>query len=148
MKCEKCGINDANVRIEKNINGNVSRYRLCSKCAKEMNIGVRFSLFNNMFNNSLFDTSSIRRLLGNSNDMVDDFGFIDSGESDMFNDDFDSLLNNMSQSKKYNSKRYFKKKSNKKDSIDDLEAKLQLAIKEERYEDAAKYRDEIKKIKQ
>ena len=39
-----------------------------------------------------------------------------------------------------------KNKENKKDSKESLEEKLKLAIKEERYEDAAKIRDEIKKF--
>mgnify|MGYP000006626288 FL=1 len=53
-----------------------------------------------------------------------------------------SIVKNMEEKQK----ELNKNKENKKDSKESLEEKLKLAIKEERYEDAAKIRDEIKKF--
>ena len=65
MKCEKCGINEANVTIKQNINGEKSVYHLCGKCANEEDI---INVNNNFYN--MFD------------DIFEDF---DSLFSDMFN---------------------------------------------------------------
>ena len=53
-----------------------------------------------------------------------------------------SIVKNMEEKQK----ELNKNKEKQKDSKESLEEKLKLAIKEERYEDAAKIRDEIKKI--
>ena len=82
---------------------------------------------------------------------------------DVFSDRLDPILNNIQGSNRHvgrkakrldktivknmeaKQKELKKEKSNKKDDTKSLEEQLKLAIKEERYEDAAKIRDEIKK---
>lgn len=63
MKCQKCGINDANVSYTRIINGERTSLHLCSECAKEMNINVNFSFgVDDLFNNFFEDFSKIRSL--------------------------------------------------------------------------------------
>lgn len=143
MKCMKCNKNEANVYISKNINGKVTKQCLCSECAKDVNMKqfvdidkvlARMFNSNEMFNrsNSMFDT------------FFDDFAMIDnmfeipeiienSEEEDTIRID----KNNQVGSKKVSKER--------KESIDDLKHQLEIAIKEERYEDAAVLRDKIAK---
>ena len=55
------------------------------------------------------------------------------------------ILDNKITSKTENKKEIEKNKDEKESNLDKLQAKLKQAIKEERYEDAAKLRDEIRK---
>ncbi len=55
-------------------------------------------------------------------------------------------INNLKQDKKAE-ERNIKKAKNEKTKLQELQERLKQEIKEERYEDAAKTRDEIKKIK-
>ena len=50
MKCQKCGMNEANVSYTEIINGKKAHVVLCDKCANEMNIGMNFNFdFNDVF---------------------------------------------------------------------------------------------------
>lgn len=42
MKCEKCGKNEANTFYKETINGNTREMHLCADCAREMHIGAEF----------------------------------------------------------------------------------------------------------
>lgn len=43
MKCEHCNKNEATTHIKKNINGEVTEMHLCSECAKELGVIDEFS---------------------------------------------------------------------------------------------------------
>ncbi len=141
MKCEKCGINEANVTIKQNINGDKSIYHLCSKCANDENlININYS-FNNMVS-----------------DMFTDF---DNMIEDMFNTRTNILIGPSKNIEENYSKRHklnsysFKsdEKLDKKDvkdtseDIKSLEIKLKQAVDKEDYENAAIIRDKIKLLK-
>lgn len=79
---------------------------------------------------------------------------------DTFKDRINTVLNRIQGSTEYQGRKSLpsgkkstftshkkeEKQMQKKNEVDDLEEKLKLAIKDERYEDAAKIRDKIKKI--
>ena len=43
MKCQKCGVNNANTHVKSIINGEIKEYDLCSECAKKMGYTNVFS---------------------------------------------------------------------------------------------------------
>ena len=43
MKCEKCGINEANTIVKQVVNGEVKQWRLCKNCALESGHGIPLS---------------------------------------------------------------------------------------------------------
>ena len=52
MKCQNCGMNEANVSYTEIINGKKTHVVLCDKCANEMNIGMNMNFdfdFNDVF---------------------------------------------------------------------------------------------------
>ena len=141
MKCQKCGINDVNVTIKQNINGNKTIYYLCSKCAEEEN---------------LIDID------GNITNMFDDmFGEFDNLISDVFSNRPNILIGPKENKKlkysdkhKLNSYKIENIKTNenidKKDNTQEikmLEMKLKEAVDNENYEQAAIIRDKIKALK-
>ena len=63
MKCQKCGINNANVSYRRILNGEKTELHLCSECAKEMNINVNFSFgMDDLFSNFFEDFTKIRNM--------------------------------------------------------------------------------------
>ncbi len=162
MKCEKCNKNQATIYYSKNINGNKSEYHLCSDCAKEMNIFEE----SNFIQNNFFATP----LLSGFDILVNPFHAFD-----LFFDRNQNYLNTAKVSCPYCGGTFedfektgkfrcamcyetFKdkvtvtpKKSEKKeescvDKIAKLRTQLEEAVKTENYEDAAKFRDEIKSL--
>ena len=159
MMCQNCGKNEANVKYTQIINGVKKQMNLCSDCARRLGIDdMAFSMPSINFSNFLggmFDGAAME-------------DFIESGEFgcdecyDSFSNQIDALLKNIhgvnrhvgrasktlsSKSEKTNKNIENKKKENKPNSkLQELQARLKQEISEERYEDAAKTRDEIKKL--
>lgn len=160
MLCQNCGKNEVNFRYTQVINGVKKEIALCDKCAKKLGLG---SLdFNMSFSNMLddfFDMSSVGSLLpsfakGNMleserlgfNDSIFNSPFFEEVSqepeqiettSSLSADEKQDVLNDIEKATKKD------KQENKKQK---LESELEKAIKEERYEDAAKIRDEIRKL--
>lgn len=53
MKCQKCGVNNANTHVKSIINGEIKEYDLCSECAKKMGYTNVFSDIEDEFSNFL-----------------------------------------------------------------------------------------------
>ena len=53
MKCQKCGVNNANTHVKSIINGEIKEYHLCSECAKKMGYTNVFSDIEDEFSNFL-----------------------------------------------------------------------------------------------
>lgn len=157
MKCMKCKVNNANVYITTNINGNVKKECLCEECAKNvdmqkfMNMDKMLSrMFGSNNRLSMFDMSMPRT----TNDFFERERIL---FEDMINDmkQINHVFENMENKRIVKAepedtvrmskgKNVIKKPmQNKEDSIEDLKKKLEIAIKEERYEDAAVLRDKI-----
>ena len=156
MLCENCGNNEANVKYTQVINGVKKQMNLCEHCANKMGINnISFSMPISLFNfmEDMFEPQMVMQ-----KSLIDDF----------FDDEFEMiqprLTINTENKRKLRSNntsideidewvRNINKKIDKADNkIENLKSKLQKRlekeIKEERYEDAAKTRDEIKKIEE
>lgn len=176
MLCSNCGKNEANVRYTRIINGEKTEFALCEECAKKIGLDdIDFSMPIN-FSNFLSDFFDDDALLPSFakigvekcpkcgltyNEFVNN-GKVGCGECyNAFSDRLDAILKNLHGSYKHTGRApknivkeidiqkqetQTKKVDEKQEKIDKLNKDLQKAIKEERYEDAAKIRDEIKKI--
>ena len=158
MLCQNCRKNEVNFRYTQVINGEKREIALCDKCAKKLGLeSLDFSreiedLFNMSFAESFLPSFARTNMLGSrnlgtifNNDIFNNPFFEEvsqepeqiettSGLSDAEKQD---VLKDIENATKKN------KQENKKQK---LESELEKAIKEERYEDAAKIRDEIKKL--
>ena len=175
MLCQNCGKNEANIRYTQIINGVKKEIALCSHCAQKLGIEdlelpINFNSFLGDFFNDYAETEFLPMLQTNEvkcktcgmtyNDFINTgvFGCSDCYET--FSNPIDSLLKNLHGTSKHigrvpNGKAekisVEENKENKTENIKDnkqekLEKDLAKAIKEERYEDAAKIRDELKEM--
>lgn len=144
MKCKKCGKNQANVQYSENINGNVREIFLCSECAKESGLlrkteNIFTDMQREMMNAFAFPFGGHSLL---ENGFSSPFAaFPEIGDSFFERDPVEGLetLNAPNENKKPEKK--------EDETVDELKAMLLDAIADERYEDAAKLRDKIKKLK-
>lgn len=157
MKCQSCGKKEATVKYMENINGNKQELHFCYDCAKKLG----FVNFSNIFS-PLFVTipeieSMDTKKCGKCGYTFDDyvktglFGCPDCYNA--FEDRLDDLLLKLHgknkhiklEPKKIN-KLNIKKSETKEDKIEALKEKINLLIKEEKYEEAAIIRDKIKEL--
>lgn len=174
MLCENCGENEANVRYTQIINGVKKEMKLCDKCSKDLGIEefdfsmpIDLSSFlGDFWEDSLLpDFTKTKEIICNECGMTYE-EFRNTGKFgcancyDSFCDRISPILKNLQGAnshigrKKQITKTELnkvdiqedKKRENKNSMIYTLKEKLKQAIKEERYEDAAQIRDEIKKL--
>ena len=160
MFCQNCGKNEVNFRYTQIVNGVKKEMALCDKCAKKLD-----------YEDETFLPSFSGIATSKCNNCKTDYDeFIETGllgcENcyNVFSNKIDSLLKNIHGSNRHvgriskfieNSnnlgdfkpveKKIKTNKTERASKIEELKEKLNKAIKEERYEDAAKIRDEIKK---
>ena len=172
MLCDNCKNREANVKYTKVINGIKKEMNLCEECSQKLGITNNLSMpidfasflgdfmgdYTQAFSPLISDTKVIK--CSKCNRSYDDF--IETGKFgcdncyDVFSDNIDSLLKRIQGSNRYIGKRINNKniieKNNKtviddkKDKIRKLKLKINELVKLEKYEEAAKVRDEIKKI--
>ena len=176
MMCQNCGKNEVTFRYTQVINGVKKEMNLCDKCAKELgfkdmsfSMPISFSSFLSDFFND-YNDSLLPNFMGSQTLQCKSCGttfddFINSGEFgcsscyDLFEDRISPILKNLQGANRHVGRGYreiepstgentiAKKTARKGESkLDKLQKDLQKAIKDERYEDAAKIRDEIKKL--
>ena len=174
MKCENCGKNDANVKYTQIINGEKKQMFLCEECSERLgindihfNMPINFASFLTDFFDDMNELAVMPRLSKMSNELKcnncgltwDDF--LHTGKfgcsncySDFESRSFQGATNHVGRlgevkegnTIKQNLDDKIEKQENEHISkLDKLKDDLKQAIKEERYEDAAKLRDEIKK---
>lgn len=137
MKCQKCGINEANVSYTQTVNGETAQICLCGDCARETGLLEKTdSVFREMEREML---SAFAMPFGNSFFARS----LPRGFADVFGALPEISLPEEAKEKKDNEPREKEKFMNREDA---LKAQLLDAIAEERYEDAAKLRDEIKEM--
>lgn len=158
MLCQNCGKNEVNFRYTQVINGEKREIALCDKCAKKLGLeSLDFSreiedLFNMSFAESFLPSFARTNMLGSRN-----LGTLFN--SDIFNNPFFGEVSqepeqiettsSLSDAEKQDVLKDIEnatKKNKQENEKQKLESELEKAIKEERYEDAAKIRDEIKKL--
>ena len=165
MICEKCKKKEANYHSTLIINGVSESIHLCEDCARrEGKLGAKstdifeefFNSFNDAFSKDIFDgffcpscSTSFTSFKNN--------GYLGCENCfDVFKHDIDDLFNfftpkfKKSLPKIKDEKIEFNtpKKSKEEIEIENLQQKLALAIKEERYEDASDYNKQIKNLKE
>lgn len=175
MKCENCGENEANVKYTQIINGIKKEWNLCKKCSEDLgvsNFNMDFDMPMNLssFFADFLDEVNTEAFLPNSKQVEElkcrECGetfeeFVDTGKFgcgncyEIFADKIDAILKNMHSGNRHigrkgtPSKTHITKEKQEvastKSQVEKLKRDLKQAILEERYEDAAKIRDEIKK---
>ncbi len=153
MKCSNCGKNTATITYKQNINGEVTNLNLCESCAHKLGI---FNSFENIFSPMILDMDYILpeeikcKNCGYTLSKYKTTGLFGCGNCyDTFKNEIDNILlkiqgKNRHVGKLNKSKTDFNVKEENK--VSDLKEKLQKLIKEEKFEEAAIIRDEIKKL--
>ena len=174
MLCDNCGKREANVRYTENINGRKKELHLCEECSEKLGVGnFDFNMpidFSSFFGGLLEDFgktdfmplfNEIKTLkcdnCGYTFEDIVNTGRLGCGNCyDVFEDRMDPILKKLQGANRHNgrlgkisnNKVKFdntEKSNNIKNELESLQDELKKAIKEERYEDAAKIRDKIKK---
>ena len=174
MMCQNCGKNEVTFRYTQVINGVKKELNLCDNCARELGLkDMSFSMpisFSNFFSDFFNDNANMfPSLMGTQALQCKTCGttfddFINSGEFgcsscyELFEDRIEPILKNLQGANRHVGRGYreitaksgnkAKKATPKKaeSKQEKLQKDLQKAIKDERYEDAAKLRDELKKL--
>ena len=176
MLCQNCGKNEANFRYTQIINGVKKEMNLCEECAHKLGVGeininmpIDFSNFFVDLLNEYEDSGFMPTLALPKVQKCDKCGltfddFIETGKFGCdncyraFEQRIDPILKRLHGNsnyvgrsvKKISAKNEINKTKEKLDSknekIEQLKKELKQKIKEEKYEDAAKIRDEIKKL--
>lgn len=145
MKCEHCGRNEATFYCKENINGQVSQIHLCHDCARELGYTQRLYRSFRPMARSFFSPFS---LLGDFEALTAPLGGMglmtefpapdeSAGEAGHTAAPSGGLVDEAEAA----TLRAQRQKNA-------LKAQLESAVAEERYEDAAKLRDEIKRLGQ
>lgn len=164
MKCQHCNHNEATTHIKKNVNGNVTEMHLCSDCAKELGVMEEFSpesFFNDtFFGNFLGAGVPAMNILSG----IDHCEYCGSTFNDIvksgrvgcancysnFEDRLQPTITKMHGNAKHIGKNvtYTEEKEAEPEisELDKLKNDLKLAIKEQRFEDAAVLRDKINEM--
>lgn len=156
MLCQKCGKNNANVKIVKNFNGNIEEFYLCSACAdkKDLNFSINIhpeSLFDNFFN--IFTPPEVTELIcekcGTTYSKFKKNGKFGCDQCfNTFETYLDPIFKNIHGATSHNGK--LPKRSaeplRRKKELENLKAELKDAIIKENFEEAARLRDQIRDI--
>lgn len=171
MKCQYCGKEEANVQYYENVNGEKRELMLCSNCAKSLNL-IDFpnmlSYFFSSHPKELFAEEYTKEICNKCSYTFDDYlkqGFFGCPDCySAFDNRIDSLLNKIhgknrhlnigdrtasKTDKNINSTKTDKEQSkniSKMNDTKELKQLLNICIKEEKYEDAAKIRDRLKEL--
>lgn len=163
MICQNCKMNQATVFVHRIINGQEKELHLCENCAKHFDIQLSFDeLFQGFLDGFL--SGSQRQSFGQENLIqkrvckkcgfsYDDFknnGKLGCDECyKIFRDDLLLVLKNIQGNVKHVGKVPVRNLSRLsfESRINNLKNDLRRAINAEKYEDAARIRDEIKKLK-
>lgn len=178
MLCQNCNKKEANVKYTQIIDGEKKEMMLCDECSEKLGINkINFNMpidFSNFFSNMLSDyedtefmplISQIKQLKCDNCNMTYD-EFVNTGKLgcskcyETFSQKIDPILKRIHGSNRHVGRKISKiqSKSISKTNLiqeeskltekEKLEKKLKNAILEERYEEAAQIRDQIKNIKE
>ena len=171
MKCQSCKKEEATIKYYENINGEKREIMLCGSCAKKLNL-IDFpnmlSYFFSTYPKELLENEYTKKVCDKCSYTFDDYlktGLFGCPNCySAFNDRIDTLLNKIhgknrhinteSKTQENNVKKTYMNIKDKNHNINissiidisKLKNLLNLSIKEEKYEDAAKIRDRIKEL--
>jgi protein arginine kinase activator len=163
MLCEKCNINEATVLVQEIINGEKRERRLCAKCAEETYHGISFDallkgLLNNFMNANANPqetkaTATVNLLkcpmCGMTIDQIQKNGKVGCPRCyETFKPELSQAIKSIQGNSQHVGK--FPKRSGtlirKERKIDALKIELREKIREEKFEDAVRLRDEIREL--
>ena len=152
MLCTKCGKNHATTHYKSVINGQVHEEYLCPKCAENLNISSFY--FPNVFSSLLGENANIFPFIGitlrGNNDIKRSGKAGCSNCYETFKDEILPTLNQIHGTTKHKISEDFVKSEKPsveiKNPIEAKKGELKKAVLEERFEDAARLRDEIKQM--
>ena len=164
MLCQNCNINPATVFVHRIINGQEREFQLCSSCAKQFNMQISFDeLFQGFLDTLLSheqkqsfnkqNSLSQKKVCHKCGFTYDDFkstGKLGCDECyKTFRSDLLAILKNIQGSIRHTGKVPQRNLSQMsfQNKITSLQNELRRAIDSEEYEEAARLRDEIKKLK-
>lgn len=158
MLCQKCKINNASVKIIRNVNGDIKEYYLCPSCAEGEGMSLGGMIYKDIIPDSFFNILASDSLSGHTCKTCGltylefkadpKFGCEDcfSSFSKMLPNmikDIQGAVNHTGKIPKRSGGEILKKKK-----ISDIRAELNKAVAEENFELAAKLRDEIRNLEQ
>lgn len=166
MKCQNCGMHDANVKYTQIINGKKEELFLCDTCAHKMKLDMNFKFgFDDIFSSFFAEPKLVRPIEITEGLVCDACGmkydeFAKNGMLGcencyrVFNKRLDNVLKKLHGNNRHIeeerpqviTKNTKTKKKTKKEEIQELREKLNNCIKSEDYEQAAILRDKIKKL--
>lgn len=167
MLCERCSVNKATVHLTRIINGKKEEFHMCEECARkssqiyneDKNLSFQSLLsgiLNNNFSNqeqSFFQQENSEKLICNNCGMsYDEFtekGLFGCGECfNAFEEKLDHLFKRIHGNNRHHGKKthLFEEKLEIKSEINILKEKMQKAVNEEEFEQAAEIRDQIHAI--
>lgn len=165
MLCERCHKNQANTYITNTVNGVTKEMHLCGECAKQMGYGDLFSsfpaatmglgdFFGSIFgetNRALSGTAKNRTCPSCGFDLADIARLGEVGCPQcytLFEKELLPSIQNLQGSAEHTGKvpRSAGKNVRREKKIETLRAQMQKAVDNQEYEQAAKLRDEIKKL--
>lgn len=170
MKCQNCGMNEANVSYTEIINGKKMHVVLCDKCANEMNIGMNMNFdfnFNDVLGAFFNEPSLVKTLTqaepiacdkcGTTYDEFANTGMFGCDNCyNVFSDRIDNVLPRLQGANRHVGRRLNNinkpanvvnsKSKKEKTELEKLQDELKACIEKEEYEKAAVIRDKIKKI--
>lgn len=168
MLCDNCGKHEANIKLTQIINGKKTEMMICEECGQKMGVtDINFEMPIDISNflgdfeiendNFIpFNIESVPVRCQKCNMTYDEF--LDTGKFGCeecyksFGNKIDIVLKRIQGTDKYigrkadNSEQNNMQGSKTNNKLEELQIKLKDAIKEEKYEEAAKIRDEIKKL--
>ncbi len=158
MLCKNCGLRPATTHIKRVINGRVEEYHLCADCANKLNVSAfdpfdLSQLWGSFFGDRMPQSQALNQKscpgCGQTFSQVAKLGKL--GCPECYTAFYDDLLPSLR--KIHGKTRHVGRVPHSADEgtkasyqITDLKKKLEEAIENENYEDAAKIRDEIKAI--
>lgn len=160
MKCQQCGINTATTHIKTVVNGEFEEYMLCPECAKKMGYTSIFNDFTSDFNNLLgsFFTNALPArtqatrcpVCGSTYTEIAKCGQVGCAKCyETFEQELLPSIKRMHGNTTHCGKKSEQNKAPKapeKSKLDELKKKLNKAVDEQEFEQAAKLRDEIKAL--
>lgn len=160
MLCEKCKLNNANVKYIQNLNGKKIEHNLCNSCFNNLNYDNNFmnDFFSSFFTSGLFlndyEDNYICNVCGNTLESLKKSGKMGCVNCyNIFRNKLDYIFNNMQEKNIHIGKspknlQTFKPnlEEDNKENIQNLKQKLNIAIEKEDYEQAIEIRDKIKAL--
>ena len=158
MKCQKCQQREATVHYKSNINGAVTEAHLCPECAGKSGYDTAFDPFGTMLSDFLRPWRSLSA--GQSSECpfcgATEKSIADSGKAgcarcyDLFSDLFDPYIRRIHGRAEHTGKipatagQELRQRREK----ERLQRELKEAVEQQRYEDAAKYRDQLNALQE